>query len=87
MSVAYVVHYGGAMAIESRGHRKRERTYSSHLRANQYRMKTWAVRTTPATLPVQRETPRKFRVLPQYIGEPVTLNGKPVTGASMRMPK
>jgi hypothetical protein len=62
-------------------------TYSSHFRANQYSTKTWAVKRRPATLPLYRATPRKFRVLPQYMGEPVTLNGKPVTGASMRIPK
>lgn len=62
-------------------------TYSSQRRAIEYPMKTSNVNSTPASFPFSNATPRNDIVLPQYIGASVTLNGNPVTGASMRMPK
>ena len=51
-----VVGSGGCMGKYSlvqrdKNGRKTRNTYSSHWRANQYRMKTWAVKRMPATLP------------------------------------
>lgn len=62
-------------------------THSSNFNAIQYPTKTSNVRSRPAGFPKYNAVPRKLIVLPQYIGDPVTLKGKPVTMWSIKMPK
>lgn len=66
---------------------KAKKTHSSNCRATRYMKKICAVKKTPATLPLYNAVPKKLKVLPQYIGAPVTLKGKPSTFLSIRIPK
>jgi len=63
------------------------RSYSSNCNAIRYAKKISTLSSTPATFPLYNAVPRNEQVLPQYIGAPVTLNGKPSTFSSIRIPK
>ena len=67
--------------------RKKGTTHSSYVLATAYATATSPVSTSPAGFPLHSAVPRKLSVLPWYMGAAVTLNGKLVTGASIRIPK
>lgn len=79
----------GSQGFIEMGDEGRE-THSSNLKASTYMTATKPVKTKPAKRPFHRLMPRKHRVLPVYMGLPKahqTLNGKPSTISSIRMPK